>query len=172
MRINEDLIYTGENFNLVTDSVDNTKRAFDVVKKFLVDGNYIEKLIFIEENNKIAVVEGEIGNCNSAVTEICKAVAQEISDGSFYGHAFYDDENCGYAFCADYQYESGVLTVMTIESENGHGYCPDCGEQIVCFDEFDTEKKYSCEGCDCELSADDMFDGTIPVKETKIFIIK
>ena len=171
MKINEELIYTGENFNLVADTAENTVRAFEIAKKILDDGNYAGDLDLFEGDNKIAVIEGEIGNCNSAVTEICKAVAQAIPDGSFYGHAFYDDDDYGYESCADYQYENGVLTVTTTESENGHGYCPECGEQIVCFDEFDPEKKYSCEDCDCDLSAEDMFDGVLPKITTHVFKI-
>lgn len=172
MKINEELIYTGENFNLIADTTDNAIKAFEVAQKVLSDGNYDGSLELFEEDNKIAIVEGEIGNDNSAVTEICKAVAQAIPDGSFYGHSFYDDDNCGYESCADYQYENGVLTVKTIESENGHGCCPECGEQIVCFDEFDPEKKYFCEDCDSELSAEDMFDGILPVTDTQVIKIK
>lgn len=68
MKINEELIYTGENFNLIADTTDNAIKAFEVAQKVLSDGNYDGSLELFEEDNKIAIVEGEIGNDNSAVT--------------------------------------------------------------------------------------------------------
>lgn len=92
-------------------------------------------------------------------------MAVEFPENSFYGHAYYDDYRCGYESCADYQFENGKLHFEFIESENGNGSCPECGEQIVCFDEFIENKTYCCEDCDIEVTAEEMFDGVLPVKK-------
>lgn len=116
------------------------------------------------ENFKLFLGEGFIGNYNNLAVEICKAVAEANPECEFYGHSFYDDENCGYESCADYKYSEHKLHIETIVSENGHGFCPDYGEQIVCFDEFDPDNKYYCDDCEIEISHEDLFDGCIPEK--------
>lgn len=167
MTINEELVYTGENFNLVLDNKNHAIQAFGIIKNMLADklseSNDDDNLSIDEENFKIYLENGNIGNANDCVIELCRAVANGLMDASFYGHAYFDDCCGGYQSCADYTYENGVLRVSVIESPNGNGLCPECGEQIVCFDEFDSSKKYYCEECDFEIEdCADMFDGELP----------
>jgi hypothetical protein len=166
MNINTDLIYTGQNFNLVLDCAQNAEVALETLKKVLVDadmGAEAENFEIDLENCKIYLTEGSLGNGDTIVKDICVAVANELKNCSFYGHAFYDDENCGYESCADYEYESGYLKITLIESPEGNGCCPECGEQIVCFDEYEPSEEYTCEECGAQINDhSDMFGGTLP----------
>ena len=60
---------------------------------------------------------------------------------------------------------SSTLHMELFESENGNGFCPECGEQLVCFDEFNPDETYHCEDCDIDVSAEDMFEGVLPVRK-------
>lgn len=161
MKINEELIYTGENFNIVFDDNGIIEKAAEIINSFLFSDDELE---IDNENNKLFISEGTVGNYDTIVSDICKALAVEFPNNSFYGHAYYDDYRCGYESCADYQFENGKLHMELIESENGNGYCPECGEQLVCFDEFNPDETYHCDDCDIDVSAEDMFEGVLPVK--------
>ena len=166
MELNTELIYTGENFNAVFDTLDNAKSAFDIAKSILVSKLMDEEaanLALDEENNKIYLSDGNLGNENEFVNEICLSIAHWLKGSSFYGHAFFADDYSAYESCADYEYENGVLKLTSIESPEGHGMCPECGEQVVCFDEYDPNAEYVCDECGVEITNHlDMFDGVLP----------
>lgn len=126
-----------------------------------------EELSLDADNNKIYLTESGIGNYDELVPELCRAIAKGTVESEFYGHAFYDDLRCGYESCADYEYVSEALKITVIESQEGSGLCPECGEQIVCFDEYDSNEEYVCEKCGFKVeNHEDMFDGCLPtVKE-------
>ena len=163
---NTELIYTGENFNAVFDTLDNAKSAFDVAKSILVSKLMDEEaanLSLDEDNNKIYLTEGNLGNENEFVNEICFSIASCLKGSSFYGHAFFADDYSAYESCADYEYENGVLKLTSIESPEGHGMCPECDAQIVCFDEYDPNAEYVCDECGVKITNHlDMFDGVLP----------
>jgi uncharacterized UBP type Zn finger protein len=57
-----------------------------------------------------------------------------------------------------------VLKLTSIESPEGHGMCPECDAQIVCFDEYDPNIEYTCEECGAKIGKHaDMFFGTLPI---------
>ena len=168
MTINEDLIYTGENFNIVFDNADILDSAFKAIQEVIQMSNSpdnADALQIDNDNGKIYIEEGTIGNYNSLVEDICKRLAVEFSNNCFYGHAYYDDDQCGYQSCADYQFENGKLHIEIIESEEGDGYCPECGEQIVCFDEVAPEEYYHCDDCDADFAAEELFERNLPKKK-------
>jgi hypothetical protein len=164
---NTELIYTGENFNAVFDTLDNAKSAFDVAKSILVSklmDEEVANLSLDEDNNKIYLSDGNLGNENEFVNEICLSIANCLKGSSFYGHAFFADDYSAYESCADYEYENGVLKLTSIESPEGHGMCPECDAQIVCFDEYDPDTEYTCEECGTKIeNHTDMFFGTLPI---------
>lgn len=162
MIINEELIYTGENFNIVFDDNGIIEKAEKIIKSIIAAEDELE---IDSENNKIFVEEGSVGDNDAVVSDICKALAVEFPENSFYGHAYYDDYQCAYESCADYQFDNGKLHMELFESENGNGFCPECGEQLVCFDEFNPDETYHCEDCDIDVSAEDMFEGVLPVRK-------
>ena len=166
MNINTDLIYTGENFNVILDNANNAKIAFNIIKNILekADMNLdAQSLEFNAADCKVSLETGSIGNENDLVVRICRSIAKELKESAFYGHAFYDDDSCGYESCADYDYENGSLRITIIESLNGHGMCPECGERVVCFDEYDPNAEYVCDECGAEITNHlDMFDGVLP----------
>ena len=106
MIINEELIYTGENFNIVFDDNGIIEKAEKIIKSIIAAEDELE---IDSENNKIFVEEGSVGNNDAVVSDICKALAVEFPENSFYGHAYYDDYQCGYESCADYQFDNGKL---------------------------------------------------------------
>lgn len=167
MEKNTSLIYTGENFNIVFTDESILNQAFDIIKTIVLQSESAgcaEDIELDEENKKIFLTYGSIGCCDTVVKDICIKLAQTFPKSEFYGHAYYDDERCGYETCADYEFENGKLFVEMIESPNGPGCCPECGEQLVCFDEFDPNETYHCDDCEMDVSAEDMFDGEIPIK--------
>ena len=170
MKINTDLIYTGENFNIVFNDIESTTKAFEIAREILLANDMscdAENLSVSVENNKIYLTQGSIGNYNDLVQKICVAIAKAIPSAEFYGHAFYDDDNCGYESCADYEYEKGLLKITVIESSEGHGLCPECEELVVCFDEYDAGEEYICEECGLKIvNHQEMFNGALPTKET------
>ena len=167
MKINTALIWTGENFNLVLDTLENARVAFEIAKKILVENNMhfeADNLAIDKGNNKIYITDGAIGNADELVKDICLAVAREIEKSNFYGHAYYDDMCGAYQSCADYEYEAGLLKIVMWESPEGNGFCPECEEQVVCFDEYDPDKTYVCEECGENIKNHaDMFGGILPV---------
>lgn len=176
MNIKTHLIYTGENFNLVLDNVENTRAAFRIAIQVLNEVGMTQDadMLSIDEANlKIYLTEGSIGNENNVVVQICRSIAKELKESAFYGHAFYDDDSCGYESCADYDYENGSLRITIIESLNGHGMCPECGEQVVCYDEYDPNAEYVCDECGAEIeNHNDMFGDVLPKVTTIEEIIK
>ena len=168
MFINESLIYTEENFNIVFDNNCVIDQAAKIIRSVLSASSASENaknLKTDKENRKIYIYSGTIGSFDTVVIDICQALASAFEDGSFYGHAYYFDSVCDYASCADYRFENGKLYLELIESENGNGICPECGQQIVCFDAFDASKTYHCDACDKDVSAEELFDGVLPVKK-------
>ena len=166
MNINTDLIYTGENFNVILDNANNAKNAFYIVKNVLEEAGLkldVQRLELNTADCKVSLSTGSIGCENDLVVGICRSIAKELKESAFYGHAFYDADSCGYESCADYNYENGYLKITIIESHNGHGMCPECGEQVVCFDEYDPNTDYVCDECGVEVTNHlDMFDGVLP----------
>lgn len=166
MNINTDLIYTGENFNIILDNPNNSKNAFYIIKNVLGEAGLKLDVQCLELNTtdcKVSLSSGSIGCENDLVVRICRSIAKDLKESAFYGHAFYDDDRCGYESCADYNYENGYLKITIIESHNGHGMCPECGEQVVCFDEYDPNIDYVCDECGVEITNHlDMFDGVLP----------
>lgn len=167
MKQNAELIYTGENFNAVFDTTANANKAFAIAKSVLLANKMTEEvstLVLDEKNNKIYVSEGNVGNDNDIVYEMCFAIANGVNESTFYGHAFFDDDRSAYESCADYEYENGLLKLTMIISPEGHGVCPECEEQIVCFDEYDPNAEYECEECGCQVEKhEDMFFGKLPI---------
>ncbi len=171
---NDDLIYTGENFNLILNNIENAQKAFFVMESILkeMEMNSEAQTLFLNEAEcKLCVSKGDIGNENDIVEKTCRAIAMELQNSTFYGHAFYDDERGGYQSCADYEYENGVLKIIVIVSLEGPGLCPECGETIVCFDEYNPTSEYVCKECGAKIqNHEDMFDGALP--KTKVIEIK
>ena len=52
------------------------------------------------------------------------------------------------------------------------GYCPECGELIVRFDEYDSNAHYYCPECGEELDHEEMFEDGLPTFTKEIIKIK
>lgn len=85
--------------------------------------------------------------------------------------AWYYSCNCGYEASIEAERDAEMLNIKTIVSENGDGCCPECGEQVVCYDEYDPAETYYCPECGDELDHLEMFDGILPVITQESFRI-
>jgi hypothetical protein len=106
------------------------------------------------------------------IPDIMKAIATAQTASTFEAHGYYDSCNCGYVAEIEASFTNGTLNIKTIESGNEQGCCPECGEEIVDFNEYDPNKKYFCPECGEELDPYEMFDGLIPTVKEESFQIK
>ena len=96
------------------------------------------------------------------IPEVIKACAP-LTSKKYEVIAWYYSCNCGYEASIEAKRDADTLNIKTIVSENGDGSCPECGEQVVCYDEYDPAETYYCPECGDELDHLEMFDGVLPV---------
>ena len=102
------------------------------------------------------------------IPEIFKTCAA-LTSQKFEAHAYYET-TCAWNATIDADRNANSLNMKTVVSVNGDGTCPECGETIVCFDEYDPNETYYCPECGDEIGHEEMFGGKPPVitKETII----
>ena len=103
--------------------------------------------------------------------EIFKACAA-LTNQKFEANAWYESCNCGYSASIEAERRGSTLNLRTVVSENGDGICPECCEQIVCYDEYDPDETYYCPECGEEIDHEEMFGGELPVITKETFEIK
>lgn len=104
--------------------------------------------------NKEAVI-----NIASGIDEDFTFVADEWSD------------QCGYEAFIEANYHDGILTYKFIASENMMGYCPEYGEDIVYYTDYDPSKTYTCPECGRMVTEEELFPYGVPtweIEEIKI----
>lgn len=99
------------------------------------------------------------------------AVAKE-TDCEFGFDANHYSCNCGYEAYIEAEYKDGVLTYKIIGSENMMGCCPECGEDVVYYTEYDPSKTYTCPECGEPLTEEEMFPDGVPTWEVEEIRIK
>ena len=104
------------------------------------------------------------------IPEAIKACAH-LTSKKFELIAWYYSCNCGYEASIEAERDAEMLNIKTIVSENGDGCCPECGEQVVCYDEYDPAETYYCPECGDELDHLEMFGGVLPVVTQESFRI-
>ena len=104
------------------------------------------------------------------VPEIMKACAF-LTEQKFEANAWYEDYGCGLEESIEAKRNDTSLNIRTVVSENGNGMCPECGEHIVCYDEYDPNETYYCPICGKELVHEEMFLGILPVTTLETLII-
>ena len=98
------------------------------------------------------------------------AIAKE-TDCEFTFNAEHYSLNCGYEAYIEAEYTNGVLTYKNIGSENLMGCCPECGEDVVYYTEYDPSKTYICPECGESLTEEELFPFGVPtweIEEIKI----
>lgn len=113
---------------------------------------------------EVIIAEDSYSLISNTFCELLPVIAKELakSISSFELIAGYDSYNCAFMACVSASFENSTLTIKRVVSENGDGHCPECGEQVVFYDEYDPNKKYYCPECGEELNHLDMFDGELP----------
>lgn len=96
------------------------------------------------------------------VPKVIKACAP-LTSKKYEVVAWYSSWKCGYQASIQAERDAEMLNIKTIVSENGDGCCPKCGEQVVCFDEYDFAETYCCPKCGDKIDHLAMFDGALPV---------
>ena len=77
--------------------------------------------------------------------EIIRACAA-LTNQKYEVLAWHNSCNCGYSATIEAERSGNALNMRTVVSENGDGFCEECGEQIVCYDEYDPDETYYA-GC-------------------------
>ena len=98
-------------------------------------------------------------------------IASEV-DAEFTFKADEFSDQCGYEAFTEADYVNGILTYKFIASENMMGYCEECGEDIVYYEEYDPSKTYVCPECGRELTEEEMFPDGVPTWEVEEIRIK
>lgn len=169
--------YTNMKITLSTEEMAN--KAVEIISRTLktLTPEYEEELIRFEKDifveNNAVVVEYSCSLCSifGIIDVLAKAIATELADEEFELDSWYFSCNCGYQSTIKATYKDGTLTINTIEAESD-GYCPECGEQIVCYDEYDPNETYYCPECGDELNHEDMFEDGLPTFKEEVIKIK
>lgn len=144
-----------------------TKDSEDAnIATFIEDITLKGNQIIVEESCSI-----HSGTFEELPAEIFKALAV-ITEGDFTAHAWHYSCNCGYQASVDASKRGNEVEITTIIAPNGDGYCPECGEQVVCFDEYDPNETYYCPECGDVLDHKEMFDGDIPTTTKEVITIR
>lgn len=154
-------------------------KAMDIIKaalktitpKFPTEFIKFEKDITVEENEIIVDESCSLWQAIGRVDILAKEVATKLADEDFTLDCYYYSCNCGYKESVKADYSNGKLTINTVFSEDD-GYCPECGELIVRFDEYDSNAHYYCPECGEELDHEEMFEDGLPTFTKEIIKIK
>lgn len=132
-----------------------------------------EKDLLVEKETIIA--EDSYSIISDTFWKLVPEMAKELAKNdisSFELVAIIESYNCGLEAEVLANYKDNTLTIKKIYSDNGDGFCPECGEQVVIFDEYDPNEKYYCPECGEELDHSEMFGGYLPQIEFEEIIIK
>ena len=127
--------------------------------------------ITVKENEIIVDESCSLWQAIGRVDVLAKEVATKLADEDFTLECYYDSCDCGYKESVKADYSNGKLTINTVASED-NGYCPECGELIVRFDEYDSNAHYYCPECGEELDHEEMFEDGLPTFTKEIIKIK
>ena len=171
-----------ESYTTMTINFNNSEaatKAMNIIKAALktitpkvpTEFTTFEKDITVKENEIIVDESCSLWQAIGRVDVLAKEVATKLADEDFTLECYYDSCDCGYKESVKADYSNGKLTINTVASED-NGYCPECGELIVRFDEYDSNAHYYCPECGEELDHEEMFEDGLPTFTKEIIKIK
>ncbi len=143
-----------------------TPESPNELKNFLECVDVKRNMVIVDES--CSLWENTFLEMMPEIIRVCAALTIQ----KYEALAWHNSCNCGYAATIEAERSSSALNMRTVVSENGDGFCEECGEQIVCYDEYDPDKTYFCPECGEELDHEKMFDGVLPVITKETFEIK
>lgn len=132
-------------------------------------------LACVDVQRNMVIVDGSCSLWENTFLEMLPEIFKDcasLTNQKLEALAWYESCNCGYSATIEAERSGNALNMRTVVSENGDGICPECYEQIVCYDEYDPDKTYFCPECGEELDHEKMFDGVLPVITKETFEIK
>lgn len=107
-----------------------------------------------------------------AFKQLVKILATAIPTAPFTFSAYSEDTYAESVI--DGSYTSGVLEITsTYYSGGDYPYleCPECGEVIVSFDEYDPNRTYTCPECGEEVDLSELYEEFAPLTEKETIAI-
>ena len=101
--------------------------------------------------------------------EAIKEIAKNETVDSFEAEVNWLSCNCGAELWINAMYNNGSLTIEMVDGEEFEGCCPECGEVIVNFEDYDPNKKYYCDDCETELTEEELFPYGLPQRTVETF---
>ena len=132
-------------------------------------------LASVEVKKSVVIVDGSCSLYENTFLEMMPEIFKTcavLTSQKFEAVAWYESCNCAWSAQVTADRIDNTLNMRTVVSENGDGCCPECGVQIVCYDEYDPNETYYCPECGEEISHEDMFGGELPVITKEIFAIE
>ena len=136
------------------------------IDNFIKDIKVKENMVMVDDSCSI-----HSGTFEDLPAEIFKALAA-ITEKDFSAHAWHYSCNCGHQASVDASRRKNKVKVKTIIAPNGNGWCEECGEMIVPYDEYDPKATYYCPVCGKEIDHKELFDGDIPTTVKETFVIR
>ncbi len=151
-----------ENKEIAMKAVEEAKRVVRESKEKNVP-SFIEDIV--TSGNEVIVENSctlDSDEYNNLVPLVYKAIASMNEVNCFEAISNYVSCNCGYEANIKASYENETLTIKSIEAEDFNGYCEDCGEIIVHYEDYDPNETYICKDCGKALTEEELFPEGLP----------
>lgn len=172
-----------EYYNTIKFTMENeqaAKTALTTIKSVLNTGSYNDNYMFNTasmlandlhvEGSQITGKENEgyftPEDIDAVMLDVLKAVAAIDSIHTFVCEVINEATYSAGNMEADYK--DGFLNVISTYYPEGYCeylYCPECGEEVVLFDEYDPNQKYYCPECGEEIDLSSEYEESKPAIE-------
>ena len=179
-------MYNITNLTLAFNTKAAANRAKKIAKETILslessrysDGAEYTAAHLIEENNTLLIPEGKVAYyteewMETVLPELLKAIAKQLPHESF---TFESNSTNDYSDAElDGKYAKGILEINSTYYPEGYCEevaCPECGEYIVRFDEYDSSKTYICPHCGEKVDLTENYNNSVPVITKETIAIK
>ncbi|MBR4079804.1 MAG: hypothetical protein IKK29_06290 [Christensenellaceae bacterium] len=155
---------TNELFEIIKNTIDNYEKYMSERDgiKFLNDFEIDETQRLIHAEDSCSLDSETFADL---IPQIAKNIATNVKDCEYDVNAYYTSCNCGFEAYHGISYKENILNIKSVFSEEGNGFCEDCGETFVYIDEIDEqdyEKEFICRKCGEKHTFNELFFGCPP----------